>query len=134
MHNDLPSPVMVKDVSNHEQIEFESFRLVKDGQDRLPINEEEHNMILEAFPSAISVGIFLPTIVVRFKTLPEKPWPLTVAGLPVVFTTDQDTIGFDYGRLGGRAFRALQKYDARQSITEELFDAAIQYFEKTLCV
>lgn len=134
MHNDLPSPVMVKDVSNHNQIEFDSFRLVKDGQDRFPINEEEHNMILEAFPSAISVGIFLPTIVVRFKSLPEKPWPLTVAGLPVVFTTDQDTIGFDYGRLGGRVFRALENYDARQNITEELFDAAIQYFEKTLCV
>lgn len=58
-------------------------------------------MIVEVFQTALSVGIFPPAIVVRFKTLPEKPWPLTVAGLPVLFTTDQDTIGFDYGRLGG---------------------------------
>lgn len=79
---------MVKDISNHKQIEFDSFRLVEDGQDRLPTIEEEYNMILEAFPSAISVGHFLPTIVVRFKTPSEKPWILTVAGLLVVFTTD----------------------------------------------
>lgn len=91
-------------------------------------------MILEAFPTALSEGIFLPTIVVRFRTLPEKAWPLTVAGLPVVFTTDQDTIGFDYGRLGGQVFKALENYDARQSITKELFDAAILFFEKTLGV
>lgn len=124
----------MKDIWNHQQIEFDSFRLVKDGQDHLPTNEEEHNMILEAFLTALSVGIFSPTIVVHFKTLAEKPWPLTVAGLPVVFTTDQDTIGFNYGRLGGRALRVLENYDARQSITKELFDAAIYYFEKTLCV
>lgn len=115
---------MVKDLSNHNQIEFDFFRLVKDGQDRLPVLlyiHEEHNIILEAFPSPISAGIFLLTIVIRFNTLPGKPWPLTVAGLPVVFTTDQHTIGFDYGRLGGPVFRALEKYDARQSITKELF-------------
>lgn len=78
-------------------------------------------MILEAFPSAISVGIFLLTIVVRTQRLLEKSWILTVAGLPVVFTTDQHTVGFDYDRLGGGVSRDLEKYDARKSITEELF-------------
>ena len=101
MHNDLSLPAMMKDVLNHQQIEFDSFRLVKDGQDCLPTNEEEHNMVQEAFPIALSVGIFPPTIIVCFKILPEELWPLTVAGLPVVFTTDQDTIGSDYGRLAG---------------------------------
>lgn len=65
---------------------------MKDGHDCLPTNEEERNMVQEAFPIALSVGIFPPSIIVCFKTLPEKPWLLTVAGSSVVFTTDQDTI------------------------------------------
>ena len=70
---------------------------MKDVQDRLPTNEEEHEMILKAFLTSLSVGIFLPTIVVRFQTHPKKPWPLTVAGLTVEFTMDEDTVSFDYG-------------------------------------
>lgn len=113
---------MVKDLSNHKQIEFDFLQTCERWAGSPScIVHEEHDMILEAFPSPISAGIFLLTIVLRFKTLPEKPWPSTVAGLPVVFTMDQHTIGFDYGRLGGRAFRALEKYSARQSITKELF-------------
>lgn len=125
---------MMKDIWNHQKIEFDSFTLVKDGLDRFPTDEEGYDMIRNAFPTALSVGVFLPTIIIRFQTLPEKPWPLTVAGLPVVFTTDKHTIGFDYGRLGGHIFRALENQDARQSITEKLFDAAIHYFEETLHV
>lgn len=54
--------------------------LVKDGQDRLPTNEE-HDTILKAFPTALSVGILLPTIFVRFQTFFLKSpghWPLLV--------------------------------------------------------
>lgn len=56
---------------------------------------------------------------------------MAVVGLTVVFTIDEDTFGFDYGRLGGRTLRVLENHDASQSITEELFDAAIHYFEET---
>lgn len=59
---------------------------------------------------------------------------MTVVSLPVVLTTDKHTISFDYGRLRGHIFRALENRDARQSITEKLFDAAIHYFEETLHV
>lgn len=62
---------------------------MKDGQDRLPTNEEEYEMIFKAFLT----GHFPAHI----QTLPEKNWPLTVAGLPVVFTMDEDTISFNYG-------------------------------------
>lgn len=83
---------------------------MKDGQDRLPPNEEDHEMILKAFLTSLSVCIFLPIIVVRFQTHAEKPWPLTVASLPVVFTVDDNTVSFDYGT---KPLKALENHDER---------------------
>lgn len=73
-------------------------------------------------------------VVIRFQDLPPKPWPLTVAGLPAVFTTQEYSVGFEYGRLGGSRKKALHDYDAREHVTEELFSAAIAYFEQELSI
>lgn len=104
------------------------------GKDRLPASRDEINLILKAFPTALSVGVFPPVVVVRFPDLPPKPWPLTVAGFPVVFTTKENTIGFEYGRLGGSSKKALNDYDAWQYVTKELFGAAIASFEQELSI
>lgn len=86
--------------STSHKVEFESFALVDYGKDRLPASRDEINLILKAFPTALSVGVFLPVVVVRFPDLPPKPWPLTVAGFLVVFTTKENTIGLSMVDLG----------------------------------
>lgn len=87
-----------KEISSSNKVEFESFAFVEEGQHRSPTNEELR-MILKAFPSANSVGVFLPLVAVSFSKLPSKPWPLSVAGLPVVLTTHPHSIRYDRGRL-----------------------------------
>lgn len=101
---------------------------MEDGRDRLPVSENEYDLILKAFPTAQSVGVYPPLVVVRFKCR------LAIAGLPALFTTKEHTIGFEYGRLGGSFKKALNDYDARQHVTRELFDAAIAYFEQELSI
>lgn len=132
--NECSSLEPIKNIFTSYKVEFESFTLVENGTDRLPASQDEYNLILKAFPTALSVGVFHPFIVVRFECLPPKPWPLTVAGLPVMFTTKEHTIGFEYGRLGGSFKKALNDYDARQHVTKELFEAVIAHFEQELSI
>lgn len=109
------------------KVEFESFTLAENGVSRLPISEDEYDLILKALPTAQSVGVYPLFVVVKFKCLPPKPWPLTIAGLPAFFTTKEYTAGFEYCRLGGSLKKALNNYDARHQVTRELFDAVILY-------
>ncbi|MCJ1343623.1 hypothetical protein MMC31_001819 [Peltigera leucophlebia] len=132
--NEGSSSELIKNISTSHKIEFESFALVDNGKDRLPASQEEYNLMLKAFPAALSIGVFPPVVVVQFGDLPPKPWPLTVAGLPVLFTTKENTIGFEYGRPGGSFKKALDDYDAREHVTRELFAAAIAHFEQELSI
>jgi hypothetical protein len=115
-------------------VKFESFFLVKNGNARLPASQEEHDLLFKAFFIALSIAVVPPFLVVQFKSLPPKPWPLTVAGLPLVYTTDENDMGYRYERLGGRPIKALPQHDARQSLINELFDAAINHFEQILSI
>ncbi|MCJ1260733.1 hypothetical protein MMC22_000595 [Lobaria immixta] len=126
-------PDVIKAISSSQRIEFEQFKLVENGKARVP-TEEEHELILKAFPSALSVGVYFPMVVVCFQKLPSNPRPLSVAGLPVTFTTDEHSVGLDYGILGGSRMRALEDHDARENVTENTLDAAIQYFENELLI
>lgn len=110
-------------ISGVRTIEFDSFSLVEDGRIRMPANEKELDLLARVFPGAQSVGVFLPTVVVRYEVLPAKPWPLSVAGLPVYFTTDGHSVGFDYGRLGGSRAAVLAEHDARDFLSENLMES-----------
>ena len=132
--NTCSSAEPIKNMPTSYKVEFESFTLVENGVSRLPTSQNEYDMILKAFPTAQSVGVYLPFVVVQFKCLPPKPWPLTIAGLPAFFTTKEHTVGFEYGRLGGSFKKALNNYDARQHLTRELFDAVIVYFEQEISI
>ena len=112
---------------------YESFLLIENGVVRLPRSQEELQWIAQAFPTAIAIGVFPPMLVLRFKTLPPKPWPVAVAGLPTFFTTDDQTMGFPWGRPGG-SVRALEDRDAREGTSRQMFEEAIQYFEVHLQV
>ena len=76
------------------------FSLYHDGIQINP-NKEQANAILDLFPTAFNLSIQNPLIVVTCLQLPPKPWPLTVAGMPLYLTTDSKTIPLKLG-LGAR--------------------------------
>lgn len=58
------------------RIEFTGFSLVENSMARSPRNDEEWLALSAAFPGASSIEVNAIMIVVRYATLPEKPWPL----------------------------------------------------------
>ena len=63
------------------------FSLVQDGEPRFP-NHTELRKIRELYPDYTDLSFRPPFIVIRFETLPPKPWPVTLAGLALYFTAD----------------------------------------------
>lgn len=80
-------------------VKFE-FNLYQDGVQINP-TKEQANAILDLFPTATKLSLHNPFIIVTCKQLPPKPWPLTVAGMPLYLTTDANTIPLKLG-LGAR--------------------------------
>lgn len=76
------------------------FFLVQDGEPRFP-NHAEQQKILDLFPDCTELSIRPPFIIICSKTLPPKPWPVTLAGLALYFTTDPFADPLNRG-LGGR--------------------------------
>ncbi|KAL8691389.1 MAG: hypothetical protein Q9218_003383 [Villophora microphyllina] len=72
------------------------FELWQSGKQIMPTNEQRQQ-IKALFPTCFGVGVFPPFLVVRCQDLPPKPWPVTVAGLPLWITSDPDERPMDYG-------------------------------------
>ena len=76
------------------------FHLFQDGQQINP-NNEQVNAILDLFPTAFSLSIQNPLMIIVCSQLPPKPWPLTVAGMPIYITNDRNKTPLRLG-LGAR--------------------------------
>jgi len=90
-------------VVKHESINFEltthvtmDFHLWQDGKQAAP-TQAQSNAISALFPTCFAVAAAPPFLVVRVKALPPKPWPVTVAGLPLYLTTDANEGPMDLG-------------------------------------
>ena len=83
-------------MSKHVQL---SKTFVLNGRALLP-NPDELRELSKLFPSTFAVEVEPPFIIFRVHNLPPKPWPLTVAGLPIWFTTEESGGTFDKGLLG----------------------------------
>lgn len=116
-------------MTDFNRIEWTDFSLLESGVAREPRSEDEMSRLWAAFPTAEAILVFGPMMVIRFSILPPKPWPLAVAGLPVLLTTDQDTLGLPIGRCGTFRLCALEEHDARTSVSEALFDLVIRHLE-----
>jgi hypothetical protein len=124
-------------------IAFEEFTLIEeDGFPRMARTKEEWDALWKLFPGAYGIGFSHYLLIVRYKTMPAKPWPLAVAGLLLYITDEHDTIGFPH-KLGippnpqtRHRFRhdPLEGEDTRIGASEVLFDRAIRYFENDLDV
>ena len=53
--------------------------------------------IAALFPTCYAVAHMAPFLVVRVKDLPPKPWPVTIAGLPLYLTQSLDDNPMDWG-------------------------------------
>jgi hypothetical protein len=102
-----PSPNENLSASRH--LVFDSFSLkASDGTMRHPTTAES-DMIMALFPTTFSVGFLPPVLIIRCVNLPPKPWPVTVAGVPAWFTSDEDTYPVPLGMTGLKG-KALADY------------------------
>lgn len=63
------------------------FNLCTDHKQKNP-TEAELEQIMAVFPTCYAATIMNPLLILHYKTLPPRPWPLTIAGLPVYLTTE----------------------------------------------
>ena len=93
--SDTANPIIEDDDFDnvrHIKLDFELFR---EGRQWTP-SVEEQDVILGLFPSSYRMSIRPPFLIVFCKELPPKPWPLSVAGLPL-FLTDHNESPINYG-------------------------------------
>lgn len=112
-------------VSKH--IELDSPLIINgrpDGLDGTVIRD-----LARLFPTTFGVDIYPPFLVIRVHTLPPKPWPFTIGGMPVHFTTDIHDSGFDRGKLG-KGPKAVTHINLQNEheFSDEVLDQAISLF------
>ena len=108
-HPNLPPPAynlqVVSDATRftHEGEEFErtrhvelGFRLFQDGRQCTP-STEQYQAIMSLFPTSFKLSFASPFLVIACAKLPPKPWPVTVAGMPLYLTTDGEASPLDCG-------------------------------------
>ena len=82
--------------TRHVKLGFELFR---DGEQNTP-STEQSRQILSLFPTSFKLSFSPPFLIIACTKLPVKPWPVTVAGMPLYMTTDADDTPIDLGRSG----------------------------------
>lgn len=73
-----------------------SFSLCEDGAQRNP-TQKEIEEIFSVFPTCIALTLMNPFLILQYKTLPNFPWPITVAEIPVYFTTHPEDFPLELG-------------------------------------
>lgn len=89
--------------------------------------------LLKLFSTTVGVEVFPPYLIFRVKEIPPKPWPLTIGGLPVQFSTDTSVKeSFHRGRMG-RGRRALEDLDLHRKIDyeENVLRQVVRMFQET---
>lgn len=104
-----------------------------DERDRLPRtpSKEEFNQLIKLFPKTMSVAVVGPMLRIVVQDLPAKPWPLTVAGLPLFLTNNDEEYGWYYGDGFGSGAPALTHLDTRRKVTKDHYKTVAQYFDNT---
>lgn len=87
--------------TRHVKLDFELFR---DGKPCIP-SSEQNRAIMALFPTSFLLSFSPPFLVVACLKLPAKPWPITVAGIPLYLTTDAKSSPMNFG-LDGRGLKA----------------------------
>ncbi|KAL8998925.1 MAG: hypothetical protein Q9169_002144 [Polycauliona sp. 2 TL-2023] len=84
-----------EDLSITRHIKFD-FTLFEDAREYSG-NSAECRVIMDLFPTCHTATFQPPFLTIVCSTLPTKPWPATVAGLPLFLTDDPEEEPMDYG-------------------------------------
>lgn len=86
----------------HVKLDFELFR---EGRQCTP-SPEQQEVIFSLFPTSYRMTLRPPYLTVFCTQLPPKPWPVSVAGLPLFLTDDNNKSPINYGlhAYGPKAF------------------------------
>ena len=93
-------------------------------------------VLLNLFPTILGVEIAPPFVAIRVHTLPPKPWPLTIGGLPVRFSTHTLTALeplWDNGNYPtcGKGPRAMNDLDLQlgQEFSQDIIRRVMVFFQ-----
>ena len=127
------SGLLQRAVSLSKRIEL-TFSLIGDGRWTMPPSWDFIQELKNFFPTTFAVEIIPPVLIIRVRVLPPKPWPMTVAGLPLRLTTDPEDGCFERG-MTGRGGKALIDVDLRQDqFTAQILESAVRLFTDNLKV
>jgi hypothetical protein len=91
--------------------------------------DHQMSLLKQAFPTSTGIGVVSGFLTVQYASLPPKPWPIVMAGLPVYISTSKFSWPLPAQRYGG-VKRIMHAYVARSGPTTELFKLIINSFEK----
>lgn len=118
-------------VASSKRVEL-TFSLIGDGQWTTPPSWDSFQELKSLFPTTFEVEVIPPILLIRVRVLPPKPWPMTVAGMPLRLTTDPDEECFKRGMVG-RGGKELIDIDLRQDqFTAQILESAIRVFTDKL--
>jgi len=105
-----------------------SYSLVENGRPTTPPGGD-FSELLKLFPTTFAAEVVPPYVIIRVRTLPPKPWPFTVGGLPLWLTTDKFADCFDRGRTG-KGRKALEHIDLqrKEEFSEDILREVITVF------
>lgn len=107
-----------------------AFRL--QSENHLPRNPtlDEFEILFSLFPACLGVAVLGPFLVIHVEKIPPKPWPVSVAGLPLFLTTNGLEVPWTLGGAGNMRYAVLEHLDARNGGERALYDAVIAFFEE----
>ena len=102
-------------------------------QDRVQVNPnmEQVKTILDLIPTAFKLSLQNPFLVVTCVQLPPKPWPLTVAGMPLYLTTDPNATPLKLGlRARGPKLNIDNEFKRYDQPTLETFKKVFEVLDE----
>ncbi|KAF3913326.1 hypothetical protein ABW20_dc0102990 [Dactylellina cionopaga] len=128
-----PSLSPIPAVPSSDFTEDVDFSLLNSNGTWRPMNINEYDAIFDFFPDTFSVEIDEPYLIIRVQTLPPKPWPNTLAGLPAYITTERFDRGYHHGWVtqGGSV---LSNVTGRELEPTVVAGQIVEYFTKRLGV
>ncbi|KAI4127457.1 MAG: hypothetical protein LQ347_004596 [Umbilicaria vellea] len=118
-----------KSLAQSKKIELQ-YSLVEAGRATGP-PKGDFSDLLKLFPATFGADIFPPYLIIRVRETPPKPWPLTIGGLPVQFSTDKWVESFDRGQAG-RGYKILEDLDLqnRRDYNPDILRRAVSAFQE----
>ena len=99
-----------------------------DGLPTLPSCEEDWNILFNLFADTCEISTTGFFLVIRVTKLPPKPWPVSVAGLPLFLTTETDYAPLLPSKHGLNG-HALKHLDMKKACVDDALGELTKYFD-----